>query len=46
MTEIHLAFVGGIIFGITYEKLGSLLPVIVIHIVGNLTEQLAMNLIV
>ena len=46
LPTVMFAFVGGIIFGITYEKLGSLLPVIVIHIVGNLTEQLAMNLIV
>ena len=46
LPTVTFAFVGGIIFGITYEKLGSLLPVIVIHIVGNLTEQLAMNLIV
>lgn len=46
LPTVMFAFVGGIIFGITYEKLGSLLPVIVIHIVGNLSEQLAMNLIV
>lgn len=34
------ALVGGILFGYTYEKSGSLFPAIVVHIIGNVTGAL------
>ncbi len=36
------ALFGGIIFGLTFEKTGSLILTISVHIVGNLCELIVM----
>ena len=45
ISTVLFTFFGGILFGLTYKKTGSLLLTIIVHVVGNLSEILAAALI-